>query len=237
MRVASGRLFWPHMAGTRSASLLTLSPICHGLAGGRQAGAAAGGARVKAQMGGAGRVRAWRGGQRRAPMLSVIRCLATSPPPMDGTAKHQMPVVASATPADPTFRDVMKVLAKHVWPADSPHLRRRVAASMFFLISAKVANVQVPIIFKLAIDALNEAHVLANGELVLVPVGLLLSYGAARLSASLFKELQTAVFAKVSANAIREVGSSTFRHVLDLDLGYHSSRETGALTRYLDRGG
>ena len=43
--------------------------------------------------------------------------------------------------------------------------------------------------------------------------------------------------AKVSANAIREVGSNTFRHVLDLDLRYHSSRETGALTRYLDRGG
>ena len=57
------------------------------------------------------------------------------------------------------------------------------------------------------------------------------------MGASLFKELQTAIFAKVSANAIREVGSNTFRHVLDLDLRYHSSRETGALTRYLDRGG
>jgi ABC-type multidrug transport system fused ATPase/permease subunit len=131
----------------------------------------------------------------------------------------------------------MQVLAKHVWPADSPQLRARVAASMLFLISAKLANVQVPVIFKLAIDSLNESHVLANGELVLVPLGLLLSYGAARMGASLFKELQTAIFAKVSANAIREVGSNTFRHVLDLDLRYHSSRETGALTRYLDRGG
>ena len=95
---------------------------------------------------------------------------------------------------------------------------------------------------------------------------MLLSYGAARMGASLFKELQTAVFAKVSANAIREVGSNStlplpcdpadgsspsntsdrrvvcvsasaaaFRHVLDLDLTYHTSRETGALTRYLDR--
>ena len=68
-------------------------------------------------------------------------------------------------------------------------------------------------------------------------MGLLLSYGAARTGASLCKELQTAVFAKVSATAIREVGSNTFRHVLDLDLKFHLTRETGALTRYLDRGG
>jgi ABC-type transport system involved in Fe-S cluster assembly fused permease/ATPase subunit len=171
-------------------------------------------------------------------VVPLARCLATATPPAaDTKEKQQAPAVVTAVESDPTFRDVMRVLAKHVWPADSPHLRGRVAASMAFLISAKVANVQVPVIFKMAIDSLNEAHVLANGELVLVPLGLLLSYGAARMGASLFKELQTAIFAKVSANAIREVGSNTFRHVLDLDLAYHSSRETGALTRYLDRGG
>ena len=174
-------------------------------------------------------------------MVSFVRRLAATPSTPDATVQQQQKqppaVVACTDPADPTFRDVMKVLGKHVWPVDSPQLRARVAASMVFLVSAKLANVQVPVIFKLAIDSLNESHVLANGELVLVPLGLLLSYGAARMGASLFKELQTAIFAKVSANAIREVGSNTFRHVLDLDLRYHSSRETGALTRYLDRGG
>lgn len=170
---------------------------------------------------------------------SIARCLATRPaaPIQEEVQKKPAPLARDVPEA--TFSEVASMLAKHVWPQGQPMLKARTAAAVGCLLGAKVANVQVPIVFKWAIDSMNEGCTasLANSELVLVPMGLLLSYGAARVGASLLKEMQAAVFASVSAVAIRSEATNTFRHVLFMDNQFHLSRQTGALTRVLDRGG
>ena len=92
----------------------------------------------------------------------------------------------------------------------------------------------MPLLFKYAVDALNDA---GASELVLAPTGLLLAYGAARAGASLFNELRNAIFASVAQQGVRRLSSQVFEHLHRLDLTFHLSRQTGALTRALDRGG
>ncbi|KAG6823609.1 Iron-sulfur clusters transporter atm1, mitochondrial, partial [Arthromyces matolae] len=98
-----------------------------------------------------------------------------------------------------------------------------------------VLNVQVPLIFKTVIDALNVD--IADGSTVWVVAGsLILGFGAARVGATVFGELLNAVFAGIGQKTIRKVARETFEHLLNLDLRFHLSRQTGGLTRAIDRG-
>src|SRR5690606_15289098 len=92
--------------------------------------------------------------------------------------------------------------------------------------------VYVPILYKSAIDELGKN----TGGAVVVPVGLILAYGAARVFSLLFSELRDAVFARVGQHAIRAVGLQIFRHLHALALRFHLSRQTGGLTRAIERG-
>jgi ATP-binding cassette subfamily B (MDR/TAP) protein 7 len=128
--------------------------------------------------------------------------------------------------------EVTKIFLRYLWPKDAPALRRRVLIAIALLIGAKVLNVQVPIIFKQAIDAMN-----VSGDLtVAIPFALLIGYGLARAGASLFQELRNAVFAIVAQSAIRRVATQTFYHLHQMDLRFHLSRQTGGLARAIDRG-
>ncbi|KAL6069035.1 ATP-binding cassette sub-family B member 7, mitochondrial [Balamuthia mandrillaris] len=128
---------------------------------------------------------------------------------------------------------IMKTFAKYLWPNDRS-VRARVIAAMGFLIGSKLLNIQVPYLFKQAIDTLNE--VTTTDVLVTVPIGLLLAYGAARAGSALFQELRNVVFASVAQKAIRQVARRTFLHLLHLDLRFHLGRQTGGLARAIDRG-
>ncbi|PNY06771.1 ABC transporter B family member mitochondrial-like, partial [Trifolium pratense] len=107
-----------------------------------------------------------------------------------------------------------------------------------------VVNVQVPFLFKLAVDWLNtatgNAAAVASNPTVMAlfatPVSVLIIYGIARSGASAFNELRTALFSKVALRTIRLVSRKVFSHLHDLDLQYHLSRETGGLSRIIDRG-
>jgi ATP-binding cassette subfamily B (MDR/TAP) protein 7 len=112
-------------------------------------------------------------------------------------------------------------------------VRRRVLVALGLLLGSKILNVQVPFFFKHAVDALNTAGV---DNIVLVPVALLLAYGAARAGASLFNELRNVVFSRVAQGAIRQVARNTFLHLLSLDLRFHLNRQTGGLSRIIERG-
>ncbi|XP_020601314.1 ATP-binding cassette sub-family B member 7, mitochondrial-like [Orbicella faveolata] len=136
---------------------------------------------------------------------------------------------------------ILKRMLKHVWPKDRPDLKRRVVAAVVLLVGAKLMNVQVPFLFKYAIDYLNNLDsaglVQTTGGTVFTALtAILLGYGAARTSASLFNELRNAVFAKVAQGSIRSVAKRTFLHLHNLDLNFHLKRQTGALSRAIDRG-
>jgi ATP-binding cassette subfamily B protein len=112
-------------------------------------------------------------------------------------------------------------------------LRLRVVAAVALLITAKAANVVVPVFFKHAVDALTAQGATAVAT---VPVALLVAYGVARVLAQAFGELRDAVFARVAQRAIREAGLSTFRHLHQLSLRFHLDRRTGAVSRAIERG-
>lgn len=115
-----------------------------------------------------------------------------------------------------------------------PHLmafRGRVLAAMTFLILAKLANVGVPLLLKQIIDRLSPG----KGALM-VPLGLVLTYGALRFSTTLFNELRDGVFAKVTQRAIRRIALSVFQHLHGLNLRFHLERQTGGLSRDIERG-
>ncbi len=107
----------------------------------------------------------------------------------------------------------------------------RVILAMTLLILAKLANVAVPLVLKQIIDALDKSH-----AALAVPVALIAGYGALRLFSTLFGELRDAVFAKVTQRAIRRVALQVFEHLHGLSLRFHLNRQTGGVSRDIDRG-
>src|SRR6185437_16993702 len=118
-----------------------------------------------------------------------------------------------------------------LWPADWG-LRARVLLSIAFLVGAKLINVYVPLLYKGAVDRLSPGH----PAVISVPVALIIGYGIARVGAQLFAELRDAVFAKVGQRAVRRLALATFRHLHALSLRFHLERQTGGLSRAIERG-
>jgi ATP-binding cassette, subfamily B, heavy metal transporter len=124
------------------------------------------------------------------------------------------------------IKDLLPYLLEH---------RTRVALAIACLIAAKFANLGVPIILKDLIDAMN----LKPGSLqifLIVPAGLIVAYGALRLSASLFSELRELLFAKVTQDAVRKIALQVFEHLHALTLQFHLGRQTGGVSRDIERG-
>ncbi len=125
-----------------------------------------------------------------------------------------------------TLRKLLPYLWRYRW---------RVALALVFLLAAKGANVSVPLLLKHLVDALD----LKPGDpraLLVVPAGLLLAYAGLRLCTTLFTELRELVFAKVSFGAARRIALEVFRHLHALSLRFHLERQTGGLSRDIERG-
>ena len=123
---------------------------------------------------------------------------------------------------------VIKNLMPYIW-----QFKFRVVITLICLVFAKVANLGVPIVLKKIVDTLS---ITTPQALVVVPVSLILAYGLLRLSASLFGELRELIFAKVTESAVRKVGLQVFNYVHSLSLRFHLSRQTGGMTRDIERG-
>ena len=138
-----------------------------------------------------------------------------------------LPVSAGALPSDgQTLRSLLPYLWQYRW---------RVGLALAFLLAAKLANVGVPFLLKHLVDALD----LGPGDpraLMVVPAGLLLGYAGLRLSTSLFTELRELVFAKVSFGASKRIALEVFGHLHALSLRFHLERQTGGLSRDIERG-
>ncbi|ARO87274.1 ABC transporter ATP-binding protein/permease [Nitrosospira lacus] len=120
----------------------------------------------------------------------------------------------------------IRSLLPYLW-----EFKGRVVAALAFLVIAKLANVAVPLVLKEIVDALDQPQALRG-----LPVLLLVGYGALRLCSTLFGELRDAIFAKVTQRAIRRVAIKVFGHLHALSLRFHLERQTGGVSRDIERG-
>jgi len=128
-------------------------------------------------------------------------------------------------------RAALATLGRHLWPKGEWTLRARVVAAGVLLVLAKVANVYVPILYKHAVDMLGD-----KAQVVAVPIALIVAYGFARVLAQAFGEVRDAIFSPVSQRAIRNLALEVFDHLHALSLRFHLERQTGGLSRVIERG-
>jgi ATP-binding cassette subfamily B protein len=127
-------------------------------------------------------------------------------------------------------RQTLRKLLPYLW-----RYRWRVVLALAFMVGAKLANVGVPLLLKTLVDSLT----LRPGDpraVLVVPIGLLIAYGALRLSTSLFTELRELIFARATEGAARSISLQVFRHLHSLSLRFHLERQTGGMTRDIERG-
>lgn len=146
----------------------------------------------------------------------------------ESASPKDLPLVP--TPAPSRDWNALRRLLPYLW-----QYKWRVLAALGFMIGAKLANVGVPVLLKHLVDALDLKAGDARAVLV-VPVALLLAYGLLRFSSSLFTELRDLVFAKATQGASRAIALSTFEHLHALSLRFHLERQTGGMTRDIERG-
>jgi ATP-binding cassette, subfamily B, heavy metal transporter len=125
-------------------------------------------------------------------------------------------------------------LLPYLWPVGNPGARIRVAVALVFMLLSKVATVYVPVIYGRIVDALAPKD--ATAAAFIVPVALIVAYGAIRIGAAGFGEIRDALFASVQQRAVRLLALRTFRHLHAVSLRFHLDRQTGGLSRVIDRG-
>ncbi|KAI0189123.1 iron-sulfur cluster transporter ATM1 [Xylaria flabelliformis] len=133
---------------------------------------------------------------------------------------------------------IMKQMAHYLWPKGkgSMDTKLRVSIAVTLLVGAKILNVQVPFYFKNIVDAMNIDVGATGGNAAMIAGSMIFAYGLTRIGATVFQELRNAVFASVAQKAIRKVACDVFDHLLRLDLNFHLTKQTGGLTRAIDRG-
>ncbi|KAG4060349.1 ABC transporter B family member 25 [Phytophthora cactorum] len=140
-----------------------------------------------------------------------------------------------------TAKEILSFLMGHLWPSEdskeAKEIKQKVLISAGLVVASKALTIQVPFIFKELVDGMGEAStVLAGSPEITVPLAMVLGYGLARFSASASSELANAVFATVAQKTIRKVAVRVFKHLHAMDLKFHLDRQTGALSRIIDRG-
>jgi ATP-binding cassette subfamily B protein len=134
----------------------------------------------------------------------------------------------SAVPRAPGASDwhAIRSLLPYLW-----RYKARVIAAVACLVAAKVGNVGVPVVMKHIVDSLDRSV-----AMLVVPLALLVAYGALRLATSVFTELREILFVRVTQRAVRTIALTVFRHLHALSLRFHLDRQTGGLTRDVERG-
>jgi ATP-binding cassette subfamily B protein len=155
-----------------------------------------------------------------------MRSLAPTNVPANAAA----PTAGAASTAPRSDWGTLAKLLPYLW-----RYRWRVGIALGFLVAAKVANVGVPVLLKHLVDALSIQP--GNPQaLLVVPVALVVAYGALRLSTSMFTELRELIFAKATEGTARSISLQVFRHLHALSLRFHLERQTGGMTRDIERG-
>ena len=153
-----------------------------------------------------------------------------------GAAMANSTTDPNATTADPprrgATRTALATLLPFLWPRGDGGMRARVVVAIVCLVLAKLSAIFIPIFYGDAVDALAPAA----GVALAIPLGLILAYALARVLSLAFAELRDTVFARVGQRAIRKVGIRVFGHLHGLSLRFHLDRQTGGLSRVIERG-
>ena len=148
---------------------------------------------------------------------------------------HRPAPSGASTEKPPKSKSDIRALSRlgpYLWPKGALELRVRVVLALLSLALSQAAMLVIPILYGRAVDALWGKA----GPLIAVPVGLIAAYGLARSLSQIFTELRNAIFQKVSQRAIRQVALQVFRHLHSLSLRFHLERQTGGLSRSIQRG-
>lgn len=119
-----------------------------------------------------------------------------------------------------------------LWPKHNKEVKIRFSIAFLMLFLSKIATLLVPVFFKESVDFLSPRY----GEFVVVPIFIVIAYGVARFLSACFGEIRDGVFATVSQKAVRRIGIDVFNHLHKLGLRYHLDRQTGGLSRAIERG-
>jgi ATP-binding cassette subfamily B protein len=130
-------------------------------------------------------------------------------------------------------RRAIRALLPYLWPRGQWEMKIRVVIAVMLLIAAKVATVYIPLVFGKVVDILGQPP---GTTIIAVPLALLIGYGLLRVGQQGFAELRDFVFAKVGQRAIRRIALMVFRHLHGLALRFHLDRQTGGLSRVIERG-
>ncbi|PAV68165.1 hypothetical protein WR25_19340 isoform D [Diploscapter pachys] len=139
---------------------------------------------------------------------------------------------------------VTRRLLQFVWPKGQPAVKRRVILAMCLLVGAKLANVSVPFLFRDAVNYYNGkapeflklTFDTPQSAIFTAGVCIIMAYGLARATSAGLNELRNAVFARVAQGSVRQIARNIFLHLHSLDLSFHLNRQTGALSKAIDRG-
>ncbi|WP_440679071.1 ABCB family ABC transporter ATP-binding protein/permease [Candidatus Pelagibacter sp. HIMB1517] len=128
-----------------------------------------------------------------------------------------------------------KLLIPYLWPDKRKDLKLRVSFAIIALILAKIASVSTPLVLGASVNSLTE---LSSGInlFMLVPIALIVGYGATQIISFAFVQVRDGLFSKVSQHSIRQVSLTMFKHLHNLSLQFHLNRQTGALAKFIDRG-
>ncbi len=150
----------------------------------------------------------------------------SAPPVTSGSSAA--PAAMATTRSDwSTLKRLFPYLWEYKW---------RVMFALAFMVGAKSANVGVPLLLKELVDTMNPKGASGMQALLVVPLGLLVAYGLLRLSTSVFTELRELIFSKATEGASRSISLQVFRHLHALSLRFHLERQTGGMTRDIERG-
>ncbi len=125
----------------------------------------------------------------------------------------------------------IRELGGYLWPKKRSDLKTRVILALLFLAAAKVLNIYIPYLLKLTIDDFS-----VKEQIMVLPLALIISYGLAKLGVTLFNEIRDLIFVRVVQHAQRTISLLTFKHLHNLSLDFHLSRQTGGLSRVIERG-
>ena len=147
-------------------------------------------------------------------------------------ARRRPPALPQDAPApDSAPLEAIRRFLPYLWPKDDADLRRRAVISLAFLVSQKGVAVVIPLLFGAAVDLVS------GGKFTILALFAVLGwYALARLLQQVFDELKHFVFARVAQRAIRNLALRTFRHMHALPLAFHLDRQTGGLSRVIERG-
>ena len=155
-------------------------------------------------------------------------------PAASASPHSPQPGTASDRAAQPTAGSDWKTrsrLLPYLW-----QYKWRVVIALSLMVCAKLANVSVPLLLKELVDTMNPKGGIDASALLVVPAALLVAYGLLRLSTTLFAELRDLVFAKATEGAARRISLEVFEHLHALSLRFHLERQTGGMTRDIERG-